>query len=550
MNKAGGLQVPQAQFPALGSQQRISPNVPAGKGDTTKGRRKVGLSPGHSLMDWVRMANQKGRVLNGVNGNIIEVPDTELAKHNKEEDAWTCIRGKVYNITPYMSFHPGGVDELMRAAGKDGTDLFNEFHQWVNIDSLLEKCLIGKLRRDPFASPRQSANKRPVSAPLLKPPSTEIDGKLPTFQVPAYEGPPKARYDWYQNGEQVVITVYAKCKNIRREHVIADQVGKTFRATIYLDDHVYTIHLVFSYFFPHDLSVRVRSGPVNRADFILKKCRQSQWAKLGDPKEHNDHLQPVKERELIFRQCKVHSVSQVTHNTKLMTFELPEGTVMHVPTGYHVYLQLNVNGVNINRPYTVITPSFSNKDGDKMKQFYSGSFVHLMIKIYRDGHLTPLIGNLKPGDRIMISDFEGNFDEDRLTKCSDLVLLAAGTGFTPMVRLIHQTTSGKLQKGCVKLVFFNRTEEDILWRNELDQLDKQHKTFKFVNILSEADKAWPWLRGRVSESNLKQQLTDLQPSENPRCLVCICGPTPFTQAAVKIVKSLGYTDDMIHLFTS
>jgi cytochrome b involved in lipid metabolism len=32
----------------------------------------------------------------------------------------------VYNITPYLKFHPGGVDELMRVAGRDGTKLFSE----------------------------------------------------------------------------------------------------------------------------------------------------------------------------------------------------------------------------------------------------------------------------------------------------------------------------------------------------------------------------------------------------------------------------------------
>ena len=36
------------------------------------------------------------------------------------------ILGNVYNITPYLDFHPGGVDELMRGAGKDGTALFDE----------------------------------------------------------------------------------------------------------------------------------------------------------------------------------------------------------------------------------------------------------------------------------------------------------------------------------------------------------------------------------------------------------------------------------------
>jgi cytochrome b involved in lipid metabolism len=40
--------------------------------------------------------------------------------------------GNVYNITPYLDYHPGGVDEIMKGAGIDGTTLFQEIHSWVN----------------------------------------------------------------------------------------------------------------------------------------------------------------------------------------------------------------------------------------------------------------------------------------------------------------------------------------------------------------------------------------------------------------------------------
>ena len=36
--------------------------------------------------------------------------------------------GKVYNITPYLEYHPGGIPEIMKGAGKDGTALFDEVH--------------------------------------------------------------------------------------------------------------------------------------------------------------------------------------------------------------------------------------------------------------------------------------------------------------------------------------------------------------------------------------------------------------------------------------
>mmetsp|Transcript_9582 Transcript_9582/g.15021 ORF Transcript_9582/g.15021 Transcript_9582/m.15021 type:complete len:82 (-) Transcript_9582:177-422(-) len=34
---------------------------------------------------------------------------------------------------------------MTMVAGRDGTSLFDKYHQWVNIDFIMEKCLIGYL---------------------------------------------------------------------------------------------------------------------------------------------------------------------------------------------------------------------------------------------------------------------------------------------------------------------------------------------------------------------------------------------------------------------
>lgn len=36
------------------------------------------------------------------------------------------LPGRVYNVTHYMDFHPGGDTELMRGVGQDGTNLFSQ----------------------------------------------------------------------------------------------------------------------------------------------------------------------------------------------------------------------------------------------------------------------------------------------------------------------------------------------------------------------------------------------------------------------------------------
>ncbi len=60
-------------------------------------------------------------------------------------DAWTALNGRVYNISPYLPFHPGGEPELLRCAGRDGSRLFGEVHPWVNYETMLASCLVGIL---------------------------------------------------------------------------------------------------------------------------------------------------------------------------------------------------------------------------------------------------------------------------------------------------------------------------------------------------------------------------------------------------------------------
>lgn len=40
----------------------------------------------------------------------------ELNKHNKPDDLWISVCGKVYDVTEYMDHHPGGVERLLQVA--------------------------------------------------------------------------------------------------------------------------------------------------------------------------------------------------------------------------------------------------------------------------------------------------------------------------------------------------------------------------------------------------------------------------------------------------
>ncbi|GFR47511.1 hypothetical protein Agub_g9143 [Astrephomene gubernaculifera] len=112
-------------------------------------RSKVPLEKGYTQVDWLRLA-KSGADLTGRDGQPLrrDISLAEVRQHASAEDAWMVLRGKVYNIGPYLRFHPGGAAVLMKAAGKDGTALFQKYHPWVNADALLEKCLVGLLAQE------------------------------------------------------------------------------------------------------------------------------------------------------------------------------------------------------------------------------------------------------------------------------------------------------------------------------------------------------------------------------------------------------------------
>ncbi|XP_052191653.1 cytochrome b5 domain-containing protein RLF [Diospyros lotus] len=109
-------------------------------------RAKVPFEKGYSQMDWLKLTRTHPD-LAGLKGqsNRRLIPMSEVKEHQNGGEMWTVLKGRVYNIAPYMKFHPGGVDMLMKAVGKDCTSLFNKYHAWVNADALLEKCLVGLL---------------------------------------------------------------------------------------------------------------------------------------------------------------------------------------------------------------------------------------------------------------------------------------------------------------------------------------------------------------------------------------------------------------------
>ncbi|XP_067150147.1 cytochrome b5 reductase 4 isoform X2 [Apteryx mantelli] len=469
------LNVPPPAFPAPRSQQRAAGSS----------RSKVPLKPGRSLMDWIRLT-KSGKDLAGLKGRLIEVTEDELAKHNKKEDCWICIRGLVYNVTPYMEYHPGGEDELMQAAGTDGTDLFDQVHRWVNYESMLKECLVGRMALKPVAVPKEISS--------ISEEKKQLNGMLPEKKllgVSAKDLTPS--YDWFQTDGLITVVIYTKQKDMNAELVIVDCQDKRLRGEIIVNEHSYVLEVDLDHEV-EDFFINI-AEKIGKVEIILKKKDNVHWKMLGQPLESHNTFIKRKNRGLFYRKCKLVSKTEVTHDTKLFCFMLPKSTCFQVPAGQHVYL----------------------------KQIIAG-------------------------DCISISNPEGNFKKSQVQALEDLFFLAAGTGFTPMVKLLNFALTEVSSLRTAKLIFFNKTEDDILWRNQLEQLALKDERFEVQFVLSEAAKDWMGKQGRISSSLLSGFVK--RSRKDSKVLICICGPTPFTEQGVQYLKDLGYSQEEMHAFTA
>lgn len=205
---------------------------------------------------------------------------------------------------------------------------------------------------------------------------------------------------------------------------------------------------------------------------------------------------------------KIKSINSVTHDVKSLKFEKPEGFV-YLP-GQAADVSINKPGfVDLKRPFT-----FTGLN--------EWDYLEFNIKIYNDHNgVTKEIGKLNAGDELIISDPWGT-----ISYKGEGIFIAGGAGVTPFIAILRNLNN-KNQLGNNKLVFANKTESDIILKDEFEKMLGKN----FLNILS-GEKSEKYASGFITSSFLKSNVDDFNK------MFYICGPDPMMGAVEKILMEL------------
>lgn len=210
-----------------------------------------------------------------------------------------------------------------------------------------------------------------------------------------------------------------------------------------------------------------------------------------------------------------------------LVFELPSpDAVLGLPIGQHVAIKATVAGAAVQRSYT---PVSNNADR---------GLLDLVVRVYPDGLLTGgYLAGLAVGDEVLFRGPKGAM-RYRRGLCSQVGMLAGGTGITPMYQLIRAICEDPRDTTEVSLVYANRTEGDILLRDELEAFARRYPAnLRIHYLLDNPPEAWTHGTGYVTKELMAEKFPD--PSVDGS-KVMLCGPPGMVNAAKKALVELGY----------
>jgi len=223
------------------------------------------------------------------------------------------------------------------------------------------------------------------------------------------------------------------------------------------------------------------------------------------------------------------AITQYTHDTKTFRFSLPAQATLDMLPGDYLYVYATINGKAVKRPYTP-----SSLPG------ITGHF-DLTVKRYETGLISKYLHEQKVGDSVLMSGpSQGGHWVDGMAKKVGFV--AGGTGITPMISIVRWILTQRLDAELF-LVFANKTEVDIIFREEWDRNVREHSNFHCYHVLEQPPVGWSQGIGRITDDILRRHL----PPADSETVIFLCGPPPMVDHLEASLKGLGYSEQAIIL---
>jgi ring-1,2-phenylacetyl-CoA epoxidase subunit PaaE len=252
-----------------------------------------------------------------------------------------------------------------------------------------------------------------------------------------------------------------------------------------------------------------------------------------------------------FHTLEVKNVVHETDDTVSVSFNIPEElqSSFTYQAGQYLTLRFDINGEDVRRSYSM---SSSPLEED----------ITVTVKRVKGGLVSNHINDqVKPGSSIRVMPPEGKFtvtpDPDRK---KTYYLIGAGSGITPLMSIM-KTILEEEPKSYVALLYGNRHEDCIIFKEELSQLEsryagqfdimhtlsqpKRSKKKGLAGMFSKGEVSWEGTVGRI-DSQLIDKFLKKYPARSKEVEYYVCGPGAMIDETLADLRNLGVDEKHLH----
>jgi predicted ferric reductase len=224
---------------------------------------------------------------------------------------------------------------------------------------------------------------------------------------------------------------------------------------------------------------------------------------------------------------RVVSVAAEAPQVWTLTLEAPDNRPLSYAPGQFQFLSVHRSSVRAEEhPFSIASsPSAGGR---------------ISVTVKETGDFTSTIGRIKPGELVTVHGPFGRFSHVFHPEADDLVFVAAGIGITPLMSMLRYMRDQREPRR-VLLVYANRRAVDIVFRNELEQLESGgFPALSTVHILSRPPDDWVGRTGRLDLESLRSLCGGFSGK-----VFFICCPPIMTSGLIRGLRTAGVGPERI-----
>ena len=240
-----------------------------------------------------------------------------------------------------------------------------------------------------------------------------------------------------------------------------------------------------------------------------------------------------------FHDLTLKSAVAETSDAVILSFDIPEELQddYDFTPGQYLTLRDTIDGNDVRRSYSICSPLGDETLSVGVKRIDGGAFSNHAL-------------TLNAGDTIKVMTPQGRFLAP-VGGTHDYLLLAAGSGITPMVSIARSVLENE-PNSTVNLCYANRTTDSVMFRQAFEDLkDKYMTRFLLTHVMDEEIQDIELFNGRLDGEKLDTLATQGLISPKDYSAIYICGPQPMIEAASSALEAMGVDKNKIkfELFT-